>query len=136
MQCAPYAHSGQPKCAFGDVAGGGRRVHPRRMALKPSGPNHFLRAWRKHRGYTLENVAERIGMSHQNLGKVERGRVPYTETLLDLLADVYMTDKASLIVRDPTDPDGLWSIYDALTAPERRQVVEIAKTIKRTGTDG
>ena len=24
-------------------------------------PRHHLRAWRKHRGYTLEAVAERVG---------------------------------------------------------------------------
>lgn len=29
-----------------------------------------------------------------------------------------------------------WSIWDALTQPQRLQVVEIAKTLKRTGTDG
>lgn len=74
-------------------------------------------------------------MSHQNLGKVERGKVPYTQTLLELLAEELRCDPKDLIMRDPTDPDGLWSIYDQLGPVQRRQVVEIAKTLKRTGTD-
>lgn len=102
---------------------------------KAAKARHFLRAWRKFRGYTLEQVAERIGMSHQNLGKIERGNVPYNETLLDILADVYRTDKGSLIMRDPTQKDPLWTIYDQLAAPEREKIVEaLDAELKRTGT--
>lgn len=75
-------------------------------------------------------------MTHATLSRIERGKLPYNQHLIELLAEIYMTDVASLLMRDPNDPDGLWTIYDALTAPERRQVVEIAKTIKRTGTEG
>jgi len=100
-------------------------------------PRHFLRAWRKFRGYTLEHVAERIGMTHQNLGKIERGQVPYNETLLDLLAEVYRTDKGSLIMRDPTRKDSFWSIYDQLAPPERQKLVErVEEEFKKTGTGG
>jgi len=106
------------------------------MAKTTPGPRHFLRQWRKFRGYTLEGVAERIGMSHQNLGKVERGRVPYNETLLDLLADIYRTDRGSLIMRDPTIKDALWSILDQLAPPERNRLVEkVEQELRKTGTD-
>jgi len=37
---------------------------------------HQLRAWRKAKGMTLEQLAEEIGMSHQNLGRIERWLVP------------------------------------------------------------
>jgi transcriptional regulator with XRE-family HTH domain len=40
---------------------------------------HKLRAWRNARGLTLETLADKIGMSHQNLGKIERGKVPLGE---------------------------------------------------------
>jgi len=98
---------------------------------------HFLRQWRKFRGYTLEQVAERVGMTHQNLGKIERGKVPYNETLLDILSDIYRADKGSLIMRDPTMPDAFWSIYDQLTPPERLRLVQTAtEVMRRTGTHG
>jgi transcriptional regulator with XRE-family HTH domain len=106
------------------------------MAKNPSA-RHFLRQWRKFRGYTLEQAAERVGMSHQNLGKIERGRVPYNEPLLDILADVYRTDKGSLIMRDPTVKDAIWSILDQLAPPERTRLVErIEAEFKKTGTNG
>lgn len=70
-------------------------------------------------------------MSHQNLGKVERGKVPYTQTLLELLAVELRCDAPDLIIRDPTDPAGLWSIWETLEPVQQRQVVEIAKTLKR-----
>lgn len=104
------------------------------MAKPKAPPRHFLRAWRKFRGYTLEQVAERIGMTHQNLGKIERGQVSFTEPLLDLLADAYRTDKGSLIMRDPTRKDPLWSIYDQLSLPERVKLVErVEEEFKKAG---
>jgi transcriptional regulator with XRE-family HTH domain len=112
------------------------RAHNAHMASKGLKARHFLRAWRKHRGYTLEQMSERIGMSHQNLGKIERGDVPYSEHLLERLAEEYRCDVADLIIRDPSDPDGLWSVYDQLRPVERVQLVEMAKVIKRTGTGG
>jgi transcriptional regulator with XRE-family HTH domain len=111
-------------------------AHNVHMAQKNQ-PRHYLRAWRKFRGYTLEHVAEHVGMTHQNLGKIERGRVPYNETLLDILADFYRTDRGSLIMRDPSRPDPIWSIYDTLPAPKRVELErELAPTIERLKKTG
>lgn len=105
-----------------------------RMSRAAPKARHFLREWRKFRGYTLEQAAERVGMSHQNLGKIERGMVPYGETLLDILADVYRTDKGSLIMRDPNRTDSFWSIYDQLAPPERARLVErVEAEFKKAG---
>lgn len=128
-------------------------VHPAHMAARIKRKPHYLREWREKLGLSLEEVAERVkvlsaewanadpetramSMTHATLSRIERAKLPYNQHLLELLADIYQTQVASLIMRDPSDPDGLWSIYDALTLPERRQVVEIAKTIRRTGTEG
>ena len=126
-------------------------VHHANMAKGRKGPGHFLRQWRKSLDLTLEAVAERvellsasrsiddpdlrpISMTHATLSRIERGKIPYNQHLLELLAEIYQTDPASLIIRDPSDPDPLWSIYDTLQPVERRQVVEMAKVLKRTGT--
>lgn len=102
------------------------------MSRTPDEPGHFLRAWRKFADLTLEEVAPRVGMTHQNLGKIERGKVPYSETLLVSLAKIYEAKPVDLISRNPTDPDGLWAIWDDLGPGERTQVVEIAKTFRRS----
>lgn len=90
-----------------------------RMAEGTEKPPHFIRQWRKSRGWTLEQLAERVGMTHQNLGKIERFQVPYNQPLLERLAEVFATEPASIIMRDPSDPDGIWSIWDNVPIQER-----------------
>jgi transcriptional regulator with XRE-family HTH domain len=134
MHCALDARSPQVGSASGEVASAVARVHTLRMAKGNTGPRHFLRQWRKFRGYTLEHVAERVGMTHQNLGKIERGKVPYNEVLLDHLAEIYRTDRGSLIMRDPSIKDSFWSIYDQLAPPERQRLVaRVEQEFKKAG---
>jgi transcriptional regulator with XRE-family HTH domain len=75
-------------------------------------------------------------MTHATLSRIERGKLPYNQRLLELLAEIYGTDEASLLIRDPTKPDAPWTIFDTLTPAQQVQAIEIIKTIKRTGTGG
>lgn len=104
--------------------------------LAMSGQRHFIKQWRKFRGYTQVQLAERIGIDKTYLSKIEGNKRRYDQPFLEAAAEVLRCAPADLIMRDPSDPEGLWTIYDSLTPVERRQVVEIAKTIKRTGTEG
>lgn len=96
---------------------------------------HFIRKWREHRGLTQEQLAERIGMNRAYLSKIENGTRRYDQPFLEAAAEILQTTPADLINRDPIDPEGIWNVWDSLSAPQRLQVVEIAKTLKRTGTD-
>jgi hypothetical protein len=40
------------------------------------------------------------------------GLQPYNQELLEALAELYRTDPASLIMRNPADPDAMWSLWD------------------------
>lgn len=108
-------------------------------------PGHFLREWRNSRGWTLEQLAEKVaieadaleqqepfykersrsGSSHGTISRVERGEVPYTQHLLDVLARVYGTDPGSLIMRNPLLEDAPWSIVDQVKplTPGQQRVV-------------
>jgi transcriptional regulator with XRE-family HTH domain len=97
---------------------------------------HFIKEWRKHRGLTQEQLAERIGITKSYVSKIESGKKRYDQPFLEAAAVVLQCEPADLLVRDPGDPDGIWSIWDQLKPVERGQVVEIAKTLKRTGTEG
>lgn len=90
---------------------------------------HFLREWRKHRSKTLEQVADYLCMTHGNLSKIERGLVPYNQDLLERLADLYMCAPADLIVRDPTDPIDIWSVWDNAKPGDKRKIVSAARII-------
>lgn len=89
----------------------------------------FLRQWRKHRGFTLEVVGAEVGMTGPNLGRVEKGEVPYSQDLLEQLADMYGCEIADLLIRDPTDPEGMWSIWDRAQPAQRNQITAVAKAL-------
>ena len=130
------------------------------------GPKHFLRAWRKHHGLSIEALIERIkanvedrvlaegeegdikrlGISQPNISRMERGDIPYNQTVLELISEVYGVEPASLIMRDPSKEDALWSIMDQLKPSKRPVARRMLEALAldddedpsggRTGTDG
>jgi transcriptional regulator with XRE-family HTH domain len=78
---------------------------------------------------TQEQLAERIGVSVGAISQLETGRVSYTQAMLEALADALGCDPADLLIRNPTDPDGIWSIWDRAAQAERREIVDIAKIV-------
>lgn len=83
-------------------------------------------------------VAEELHMTHGQLSKIERGKQPYNQELLERLADIYRCDVVDLLIRDPSEPTNIWSIWDQARPGERRQIVDVAAALVRgrTGTDG
>ena len=74
-------------------------------------------------------------MTHASLSRIERGRQPYSQAILEALSDELTNgDTASLLMRNPTDPEGIWSVWDKAKPGERKMIVDIAKTIIKTGT--
>lgn len=111
-----------------------KRVRPR-----PKGPRFrptFLRQWREHREMTLERAGEAVDMSHAQLGRIERGLQPYNQELLERLAELYRTEPASLIMRNPADEDAMWSLWDQAKEGQRQEIEKYAEFIvkSRTGT--
>jgi len=91
----------------------------------------FVRQWRKHRGLTLQRLADRLDMTPSHFSMLERGERGYTQETLEKLASALNTDVGSLLVRDPTDE--FWSLWDKAKPGQRKQIVEVAKTIVRDG---
>lgn len=108
------------------------RVTPR--FRKPPLRRTFIREWREHRLLTLEQLAERVGTTHATLSRVERSKQPYSQALLEALADALQTDPASLLIRNPADPEGIWSVWDQAKPGQKQAIVDIAKTVIKTGT--
>ncbi len=89
----------------------------------------YIREWRQKRGYSLERLASMIPMDKGNLSKIERGILQYNQELLERLAEALRTEPASLLMRDPTDPDGIWSVWDRAKPGEREQIVKVAEAL-------
>ncbi|KQZ00871.1 hypothetical protein ASD45_08390 [Pseudolabrys sp. Root1462] len=106
-----------------------------RIAKKPSARRRktFIREWREFRDLTQDRLAERLEMSKAQLSRIETGLQPYSQDFLEACADALGTDPASLIMRNPTDEDSIWTIWDQAKPGTRRQIIEIAKTLNKTG---
>lgn len=85
---------------------------------------------------SLEQLAARVPMDKGNLSKVERSILPYNQEMLERLADALGTEPASLLMRNPTDPAPIWSIWDQAKPGQKRQIEEVAAALLRSGTDG
>jgi transcriptional regulator with XRE-family HTH domain len=100
----------------------------------------FIRQWREAKSMTLEALAERVGeriggMTHASLSRIERGLQPYSQPILEAIADELTGgDVASLLMRDPSDPHAIWSIWERAKPGQRKMIMDIAKTIVKTGT--
>lgn len=53
------------------------------------------------------------------------------QALLEVPSDIYR-NPANLLTRNPKAPDAIWSIWEQLDPSARQQVVEIAKTFKKS----
>jgi transcriptional regulator with XRE-family HTH domain len=102
---------------------------------------HFILEWRKFRHLTQDQLSERLReaqglvITRESLSRIERGRQPYSETILRALAaELTGGDPASFLIRNPADPEGIWSIWDKARPAERKLIVELAKTLIKTGT--
>lgn len=142
----------QADCTVGDMAYSlvlGKNVH---MKYKP---RHFLREWRESAGLTLEQVAERVEvlgsarnavvgsdliypdtMTHVTLSRIETGKQPYKQQLLEILAEIYGTSPASLIMRNPSKEDAIYSLIDSIPAEQRSAAIIMLRALasSKTGT--
>lgn len=96
----------------------------------------FFRQWRKHKGLTLEVLAERLGVTAGALSQLERGEVNYTQPMLEALADALNCEPADLLMRDPLEPESPWSIWNQLKPVQREQAIGMLKILRgeKTGT--
>lgn len=87
---------------------------------------HYVKQWRLLRGLTQEQVADRIGMSAPNYGRIENGKVPYDQDFLEATAYALRCEPADLISRDPNAEgeivDLLAIVRDA--SPDQRKQIE------------
>ena len=91
----------------------------------------YLKQWRKHRGLTQEQLAERAGLSAPYISQLESGRRQYTQELLELLATELRCELADLIMRDPTRPEPIWSVWDKVPEPQREQALAVLETFTK-----
>jgi transcriptional regulator with XRE-family HTH domain len=121
------------------------KFHPQAMAAVLTRPFNgrmkkrqfrrtFIRQWRESRNLTLEKLAGRLNMTASHLSMLERGQRGYTQETLEAIAEALQTDVASLLMRDPSNAEAMWSIWDKALPGQRRVIEDLAKTIIQSKT--
>lgn len=95
--------------------------------------NHtFIRQWREFRGLTQARASERIGISRENYGRIESGKVPYNQDFLEICAGAFNCTVTDLLSRDPTMEsivDQLHALMARASESQQNNIVAIAKTL-------
>lgn len=118
--------------------GMGTRVKSR--LKEPQRRRHFIKEWRKFRGLTQEQLAERVGVAVSSISQLETMKQGYSQPTLEAIADALQCEPADLLMRKPPnkdDPDpnnGIWSIWENLDQPAKIQAIQILETFRKTGT--
>jgi transcriptional regulator with XRE-family HTH domain len=84
----------------------------------------FLRAWRDFRKLSQEKAAGAADIDRTTLGRIEKGKAPYSQDILEKLAVAYQCSPADLISTEPGAPsrreaDVIRSFRDALPELDR-----------------
>jgi len=108
----------------------------RRIGYRPKRARRqtFLRQWREYRNLTQDDLAERLGTSKASISRIEAGQQAYTQDFLEACADALRTDPASLLMRNPTDEEAVWSLWDKAKVGERKMIENIVRSVIKTGT--
>lgn len=90
----------------------------------PAPRRHFIREWRKSvPNLTLARLADRVGIAQSSLSRIERGEQPYSQPILEALAEAIGCEPADLIGRLPGAPRELTLLVNRIPPED----VEIAK---------
>lgn len=87
----------------------------------------FLKEWRKFRGLTQEELAERVGWSVGNVSQLEQSKQGYSQEGLEALAEVLQCEPGQILNVDPSNDDAIWSLWERAQPGQRQTILEVAK---------
>lgn len=96
----------------------------------------YFREWRQHRSMTqaevvarLEYIGGDLPTTGASLSRLENGKQPYSQPVLEALAEIYQTEPAALLERNPLKEGEVVDFWAALDERQRKQVMAIAKAV-------
>jgi transcriptional regulator with XRE-family HTH domain len=92
---------------------------------------HYIKDWRLYRKMSQVELAEQLGITQAHISRIENYKRPYDEHLLLKLSEVLKCQPVDLLARKPTDPEGIWSVWNMLLDSQKAQLVEMAHVLTR-----
>jgi len=97
---------------------------------------HFIREWRKYRGLSLRRLAERMETepgelltSHANIQRIEKYEQPYTQEILEALAEALEVAPTDLLSVDPSKNGEVVDLLRLINDKNRAQAVRVLKAL-------
>src|SRR5262245_37560356 len=104
---------------------------PQRVGNPKKRRKTYFKEWRLYRGLTQQRLADRMNTTKANISRIESGKQAYTQDYLEACADALNIDPASLIMRDPSDPAAIWSLWEQAKPAQRQQIVRATHKIMK-----
>lgn len=102
---------------------------------------HYIREWRKKRGYSLRKLAGMMEsspgeelISYASLQRIENGEQPYNEEILNALAAALDVSAAMLIEHHPEREGKVIDLYSRLSERDKGRAIELLDTLLKTAS--
>lgn len=97
----------------------------------------YFKQWRKFRHFTQDQVVDRLAafddpqlpQTAASLSRIENGKQPYSQRIIEALADIYQCEPHELIGRNPEVAGEVIDLLGRLDEAQRRQVKVIIEAI-------
>lgn len=106
-----------------------------RMKTRRSNPKRglrriYLKEWREYRDLSQETLAERVDSTGATISRLENAKQPYTQALLEALADALTCEPADIIMRPPGSGDELAAVFSDMSPETQVQALAVMRALK------
>lgn len=98
-------------------------------------PEHnFLRHWRKKKGLTLEELAEKVGTTKAVVSLLENEKRPLSAKWLRKFAEALDTTPGRILDVDPNEASAeVLDIWDHMSKRDRPRAIRVLRSLTGTG---
>lgn len=92
---------------------------------------HFIKEWRRYRGLSQEQAAERLDISATTWGRTENGQIPYNQDFLEQAAYALQCEPWDLLNRNPEMDGDVFDIMRRLDEGARTEAADFIRFLSQ-----
>lgn len=109
------------------------------MAKNKQG-QHFIRGWREKRGISLRKLAAKLEtgpdgeplVSYASLSRIENGEQPFSEPILNAIAEALDVPRAMLLEMDPKKEGHIVDLLNKMDRQTRDQAIKMIELLAQS----
>jgi transcriptional regulator with XRE-family HTH domain len=115
-----------------------------RVSIVPMAKNvqgqHFIRQWREKRGISLRKLAAQLEVelngdplvSYASLSRIENGKQPFSEPVLNAIADALRVTRSMLLERNPQKEGHVLDILNKMSPADRERAIRMLELMAQS----